>query len=109
MGSRSTRRPVNLITTYVSPHRHRTTKVLWVLWVKEQFNINRRVLDAEPRRFMLGLFVFAAALRICATLFMRDFSAGPPASHSADDFQFNLFAINLALGKGYVGAHGDPT
>jgi len=63
-----------------------------------------------PAAFLLGLFVFAFALRFGATLALRDLQATPTALLTgADGVEYNFLALQMARGHGFAWESGELT
>jgi 4-amino-4-deoxy-L-arabinose transferase-like glycosyltransferase len=60
-------------------------------------------------RFGMVLFAVAFLVRLAAVIWLRDMSVGPTVPSTNDDYEFNVFAQNLAAGRGYVNDQGHPS
>ncbi len=59
--------------------------------------------------FLSVVFVIALALRIGATVALRDLNAGPSPAFGADPVEFDSLARHVSRGEGYVNEAGRPT
>lgn len=60
-------------------------------------------------RFAAILFVVAFLIRLAIVVWLRDLNVGPTTPSTNDDYEFNVFAQNLAAGRGYVTDQGQPS
>lgn len=60
-------------------------------------------------RFAAGLFVVAFLIRLAVVIWLRDMSVGPTTPSTNDDYEFNVFAQNLAAGSGFLNDQGRPS
>jgi 4-amino-4-deoxy-L-arabinose transferase-like glycosyltransferase len=65
--------------------------------------------SGERARWALVLFVVAFLIRLALVIWLRDMNVGPTVPSTNDDYEFNVFARNLADGHGYVTDHGQPS
>ena len=68
-----------------------------------------RAASIPAARFAAILFVVAFLVRLAFVIWLRDISADPTTRSTNDDYEFNVFAQNLAAGRGYVNDQGLPS
>lgn len=85
-------------------HRPRTTTR-----VPDAPEVTRRTGFPDAARFAAILFVLAFLVRLAAVLWLRDINVGPTTPSTNDDYEFNVFAQNLAAGRGYLNDTGQAS
>ena len=65
--------------------------------------------NSRDARFGAVLFVVAFLIRLAVVVWLRDLSVGPTVPSTNDDYEFNVFARNIAAGLGHVTDHGRPS
>ena len=68
-----------------------------------------RAASIPAARFAAILFVVAFLIRLALVIWLRDMNVGPTTPSTNDDYEFNVFAQNLAAGRGYLNDQGQPS